>query len=82
MVWEQYTYIHICALVQCMSSAYVVCMGGIYKISSILHYFQPRALKPPGWKQVWHTGVINASNGKLLAFISAVPATMLVNKAK
>lgn len=35
-----------------------------------------RALQPPHWKQVWHCGVRNSKNGKLLAFISGIPANM------
>jgi glycylpeptide N-tetradecanoyltransferase len=38
------------------------------------------ALQPPDWKQVWHCGVRNAKNKKLLAFISAIPATMRMNE--
>ena len=38
------------------------------------------ALKPPGWKRVWHPCVRNAKNKKLLAFISAIPAHMRMNE--
>lgn len=34
------------------------------------------ALQPPGWKPVWHVGVRGVKNGKLLAFISGIPAHM------
>ena len=37
-------------------------------------------MQPPDWKQVWHCGVRNAKNKKLLAFISAIPATMRMNE--
>jgi glycylpeptide N-tetradecanoyltransferase len=36
------------------------------------------ALLPPEYKKVWHAGVRVAANGKLVAFISAIPATMQV----
>lgn len=38
------------------------------------------ALLPPGWKKSWHVGVRVKSNKKLVAFISAVPATVAVHK--
>jgi glycylpeptide N-tetradecanoyltransferase len=34
------------------------------------------ALTPPGWKPVWHLGIRNAANKKLLAFISGIPAEL------
>lgn len=37
------------------------------------------ALQPPGWKSVWHTGVRVASNKKLVAFISAIPADLNIH---
>ncbi|TPX62464.1 hypothetical protein SpCBS45565_g07025 [Spizellomyces sp. 'palustris'] len=40
------------------------------------------ALKPPGWKQVWHIGVRVASNKKLVAFISGVPADLRITAHK
>ncbi|KAL4433450.1 hypothetical protein ABPG77_010303 [Micractinium sp. CCAP 211/92] len=39
------------------------------------------ALQPPGHQQVWHCGVRVASSGKLVAFISGIPATIRVNAA-
>ncbi|CDK29822.1 unnamed protein product [Kuraishia capsulata CBS 1993] len=36
------------------------------------------ALKPPGWRRDWHVGVRVKASGKLVAFISAVPATLSV----
>lgn len=39
------------------------------------------ALLPPGWKPSWHIGVRVISNGKLVAFISAIPATASVHKS-
>ncbi|VDN57264.1 unnamed protein product, partial [Dracunculus medinensis] len=36
------------------------------------------ALKPPGWKKKWHCGVRAKNNGKLLAFISAIPSNIRV----
>eukprot|EP01116_Phalansterium_solitarium_P016084 TRINITY_DN364_c0_g1_i4.p1 TRINITY_DN364_c0_g1~~TRINITY_DN364_c0_g1_i4.p1 ORF type:complete len:402 (+),score=135.78 TRINITY_DN364_c0_g1_i4:175-1380(+) len=37
------------------------------------------ALKPPGYRREWHIGVRATSNGKLLAFITGVPATVAVH---
>ncbi|KAJ1559422.1 hypothetical protein HK405_010698 [Cladochytrium tenue] len=34
------------------------------------------ALKSPGWKRTWHTGVRVVSNRKLVAFISAIPTDL------
>ncbi|KAJ3301152.1 Glycylpeptide N-tetradecanoyltransferase 2 [Blyttiomyces sp. JEL0837] len=39
------------------------------------------ALQPPGWKQVWHLGVRVASNKKLVAFISGIPADLRIHSA-
>jgi len=36
------------------------------------------ALKPPGWLKVWHIGVRVIKTGKLVGFITAVPATISV----
>eukprot|EP00731_Ephydatia_muelleri_P009223 Em0004g1561a len=36
------------------------------------------ALQPPGWKKVWHCGVRATTTGKLLGFISAVPACIRI----
>ena len=41
----------------------------------------PAVSQPPGFKAVWHCGVRVASTGKLVAFISGVPATLRVNAA-
>lgn len=38
------------------------------------------ALKPPGWKKDWHCGVRTEASNKLVAFISAIPATILVHQ--
>jgi glycylpeptide N-tetradecanoyltransferase len=38
-----------------------------------------RALLPPGWKRNWHTAVRAAKSGKLLAFISAIPADLRIS---
>lgn len=37
------------------------------------------ALTPPGYHKDWHVGVRNASTGKLLAFITGVPAHVRVH---
>ena len=37
-----------------------------------------RALKPPGWYKDWHCGVRAEKSGKLLGFISAIPATIRI----
>ncbi|KAJ3037314.1 Glycylpeptide N-tetradecanoyltransferase 2 [Rhizophlyctis rosea] len=36
------------------------------------------ALKPPGWKKVWHIGVRVSKNRKLVAFISGIPADLRI----
>ena len=36
------------------------------------------ALRPPGWREEWACGVRVSSNSKLVAFISAIPATIEV----
>lgn len=38
------------------------------------------ALLPPGWQSSWHVGVRVKANGKLVAFISAIPASVSVHK--
>lgn len=38
------------------------------------------ALQPPGFKREWHVGVRVSSSRKLVAFISAVPATILASE--
>ena len=38
------------------------------------------ALRPPGWKPLWYTGVRVASSRKLVGFISAVPALMRIKE--
>ena len=38
-----------------------------------------RLLQPPGFKASWHCGMRVSSTGKLVAFISAIPATLRVN---
>lgn len=37
------------------------------------------ALQPPGFHSEWHVGVRNQKNGKLMAFISGIPATIRVD---
>lgn len=37
------------------------------------------ALQPPGFHSEWHVGVRNQNNGKLMAFISGIPATIRVD---
>ncbi|CAH1155506.1 unnamed protein product [Phaedon cochleariae] len=36
------------------------------------------ALQPPGWKKDWHCGVRVVKSGRLVGFISAIPATLNV----
>ncbi|XP_017773407.1 PREDICTED: glycylpeptide N-tetradecanoyltransferase [Nicrophorus vespilloides] len=36
------------------------------------------ALQPPGWKKEWHCGVRVVKSGRLVGFISAIPATLNV----
>jgi len=38
------------------------------------------ALQPPGWRKEWHVGVRVKASGKLIAFISAIPATITVRE--
>lgn len=37
------------------------------------------ALQPPGHRSDWHVGVRVRGSGRLVAFISAIPATILAN---
>lgn len=39
------------------------------------------ALMPPGWLQSWHVGVRVKDSGKLVAFITAIPATVAVRNS-
>lgn len=41
----------------------------------------PPHLQPPGFQAVWHCGVRVSSTGKLVAFISGIPATVRVNSS-
>jgi len=36
------------------------------------------ALQPPGWKQDWHAGMRVTKSGKLVGFISAIPARLCI----
>lgn len=36
------------------------------------------ALQPPGWYKEWHCGVRVSKSGRLVGFISAIPATLRV----
>lgn len=38
------------------------------------------ALLPPGWQPTWHVGVRVKASRKLVAFISAIPATVCIHK--
>ncbi|CAN8076906.1 unnamed protein product, partial [Agarophyton chilense] len=42
-------------------------------------HFLRWALLPPGWRRDWHVGVRVKSSRKLVAFITAVPATIVVH---
>lgn len=37
-----------------------------------------RALQPPGWRREWHCGVRVIKSGRLVGFISAIPATLQI----
>jgi glycylpeptide N-tetradecanoyltransferase len=37
------------------------------------------ALQPPGYRSDWHVGVRVKGRGKLVAFISGIPSTLLVS---
>ncbi|EFN78470.1 glycylpeptide N-tetradecanoyltransferase 2 [Harpegnathos saltator] len=41
-------------------------------------YFLKWALQPPGWCKEWHCGVRVSKSGRLVGFISAIPATLRV----
>lgn len=40
--------------------------------------FLKRALQPPGWRRDWHCGVRVVKSGRLVGFISAIPATLKI----
>lgn len=44
------------------------------------HEFLRWAMQPPGWKKEWYVGVRVRTTGKLVAFISAIPITLYLNK--
>ena len=53
-------------------SLYIECTRYVlYKSSGCILF---RALQPSGWSRDWHCGVRVAKSGKLVGFISAVPA--------
>lgn len=41
-------------------------------------YFLLRALQPPNWSAQWHCGIRVVSSNKLVGFIAALPAKLLV----
>ena len=47
-------------------------------INALAQPLSCRALKPPGWKKVWHIGVRVVKNRKLVAFISGIPADLRI----
>ena len=40
--------------------------------------FHCRALQPPGWSKEWHCAVRVTRSGRLVGFISAIPATLKI----
>lgn len=44
-------------------------------------HFLFRALQPPNWSAQWHCGIRVVSSNKLVGFIAAVPAELLVYDA-
>ncbi|XKL61243.1 hypothetical protein PGB90_008300 [Kerria lacca] len=40
------------------------------------------ALQPPGWSGDWHVGVRISKSGRLVGFISAIPATLMIYNVK
>lgn len=40
------------------------------------------ALQPPGWSRDWHVGVRISKSGRLVGFISAIPATVSIYSVK
>lgn len=46
------------------------------------HDFFKWSLQPPGWKKDWHVGVRVKQTGKLVAFISAIPLTLRLNRSQ
>lgn len=47
-------------------------------ITSHAILFLLRALQPPNWLPQWHCGVRVKANNKLVGFIAAVPADVLI----
>lgn len=43
--------------------------------------FLLRALQPPNWSAQWHCGIRVVSSNKLVGFIAAVPAELIVYEA-
>lgn len=41
----------------------------------------PPLVQPPGFRAEWHCGVRVSTTGKLVAFISGIPATVRVNSS-
>jgi glycylpeptide N-tetradecanoyltransferase len=38
------------------------------------------ALTPPGWQKEWHLGIRVIKNKKMVAFISGVPAELVIHE--
>ena len=63
---------------------YVEDTEGSFRFNYAVPFLQ-WALKPPGWKKEWHVGVrtkpaADGKKGKLVAFISAIPATVAIHE--
>lgn len=48
------------------------------KNTRFIQYMSIRALQPPSWTKEWHCGVRVSKSGRLVGFISAIPATLRV----
>ena len=66
--------VHFVKKVVCIS--FLVCTLSVPGMCSIkvVGVFHFRAIQPPGWTRDWHCEVRVAKSGKLVGFISAVPA--------
>ncbi|KAJ3257287.1 glycylpeptide N-tetradecanoyltransferase [Boothiomyces macroporosus] len=64
-----------------LSQNYVEDSDAVFRFDYSPEFLQ-WALQPPGWKQDWHLGVRVASNKKIVAFISGIPANLSVHESK
>eukprot|EP00162_Nutomonas_longa_P008506 comp18581_c0_seq1/m.33469 comp18581_c0_seq1/g.33469 ORF comp18581_c0_seq1/g.33469 comp18581_c0_seq1/m.33469 type:complete len:425 (+) comp18581_c0_seq1:38-1312(+) len=67
------------ALFALLSNNYVEDDDSMFRFGYPRHFLK-WALKPPGWKKIWHLGVRATAKKNILAFISAVPADIRVRE--